>query len=203
MPTDRDTGLSATSAATREAVLDHVDAFNAHDTDRLLTGLHEGIVWATGSDVFRGISELSDVFDEGFWAMRPSLAVQTLVVEGHQAAATLHERLVVDGRPREFDIVVFSRSGTASSERSRCTERAVPNWRREPATAWVGRSRLVRFFQRGVAAHDLVAVPAIAGNWPKCISRSASSRRESRTDRPTRFLVEVAGQAPESVGPPA
>jgi len=93
---------------TRAAVLEHVEAFNARDTDRLLAGLHPDVVWATGSDVFRGIRQLrEELFDEGLWAMRPSLVVRTLLVEGPAAAATLHETLAVDGGRREFDIAVF------------------------------------------------------------------------------------------------
>ena len=85
------------SAATRAAVLDHLDAFNAHDTDRLIAGLHHDVVWTTGSDVFRGSSQLqADLFDEGLWATRPSLAVRTLLVEGEAAAGTFHEALVVN-----------------------------------------------------------------------------------------------------------
>jgi hypothetical protein len=95
-------------AATRAAVLDHLDAFNAHDTDRLITGLHQDVVWATGSDAFRGTSQLrTDVFDEGLWAMRPSLAVRTLLVEGERAAGMFHETLTVNEELREFDIAVF------------------------------------------------------------------------------------------------
>jgi hypothetical protein len=103
---DRDPGASETAA--RAAVLDHVAAFNAHDTDRWIAGLHEDVVWATGSDVFRGVSALrADVFDAGLWAMRPSLTVQTLLVEGASAAGTFHEVLTVDGEVLEFDISVF------------------------------------------------------------------------------------------------
>jgi ketosteroid isomerase-like protein len=107
MHIDPDT-IEEASAATRAAVLDHLDAFNAHDADRLIAGLHQDVVWATGSDVFRGTSQLrNDVFDEGLWAMRPSLAVRTLLVEGEVAAGTFHEVLTVNDELREFDIAVF------------------------------------------------------------------------------------------------
>jgi ketosteroid isomerase-like protein len=107
MRSDPDTTEQA-SAATRAAVLDHLDAFNAHDADRLIAGLHQDVVWATGSDVFRGTSQLrQDVFDHGLWAMRPVLAVRTLLVEGETAAGIFHEALTVDDEHREFDIAVF------------------------------------------------------------------------------------------------
>jgi SnoaL-like domain len=100
--------VEAASAVTRAAVLDHVDAFNAHGTDRLIGGLHPDVVWATGSDVFRGTAQLRDqLFDEGLWALRPSLAVRKLLVEGDAAAGMFHEELVLDGERREFDIAVF------------------------------------------------------------------------------------------------
>lgn len=100
--------IEEASAATRAAVLDDLDAFNAHDTDRLIAGFYQDVVWSTGSDVFRGISQLRrDVFDEGLWVMRPSLAVRTLLVEGEAAAGTFHEALTVSDGLREFDIAVF------------------------------------------------------------------------------------------------
>ena len=97
-----------TADRTRTAVLAHVDAVNAHDTDRLLAGLHPDVVWTTGTDVFRGVRQLGEeLFDEGLWALQPSLAVRTLLVEGTAAAARLHETLLVGGERREFDIAVF------------------------------------------------------------------------------------------------
>lgn len=94
--------------STRAAVVDHVAAFNAHDTNRLLAGLYPDVLWATGSDVYRGSAQLrQDLFDDGLWAMRPSLEVRTLVVEGQQAAGVFWETLVVNDEPRGFDIAVF------------------------------------------------------------------------------------------------
>jgi ketosteroid isomerase-like protein len=90
------------------AVQDHVAAFNAHDTDRLIAGLHPDVVWTTGSEVFRGTGQLrTELFDEGLWALLPSLAVRRLLVDGDTAAAICREVLVVDGERREFDIAVF------------------------------------------------------------------------------------------------
>ncbi|WP_299952787.1 nuclear transport factor 2 family protein [uncultured Modestobacter sp.] len=108
MPVDPDSKGAASPAATRAAVLAHLDAFNAHSTDRLIAGLHEDVVWATGSDVFQGVRQLrDDVFDQGLWAMQPSLAVRTLLAEEETAAAVLREVLVVQEERREFDIAVF------------------------------------------------------------------------------------------------
>lgn len=106
---DLDSGVGAVpgSRATRALILEHVDAFNAHDTERLLAGLHPDIVWATGSDLFRGASELRQLFDDGLWAMGPSLAVRRLLVDGDEAAATLRELLIIEGQPREYEIAAF------------------------------------------------------------------------------------------------
>ena len=104
----RDRGSSETAAATRAAVRDHIDAFNAHDADRLIAGLHPDVVWATGSDVFRGAAQLREVlFDDLLWAMRPSLAARTLLIDGEAAAGMFHEVLTVDEEARAFDIAIF------------------------------------------------------------------------------------------------
>lgn len=88
--------------------MEHVDAFNAHDTDRLLATVHPAVLWTTGTDVFRGADRLRDeVFDDAFWALWPSLRVQTLVVDGDSAAAVLTERITVDGEERSYDIAAF------------------------------------------------------------------------------------------------
>lgn len=91
----------------RSAVLEHVAAFNAHDTDRLLAGFTHDAVWITGADRFAGIAALADVFDAWLWTLGPHLDVLGLVAEETRAAAQLHESLVVDGTRREFDIAVF------------------------------------------------------------------------------------------------
>ena len=99
---------AAAAAATRAAVLDHIDAFNAHDADRLFAGLHHDVVWATGSDVFQGTPQLrAELFDDGLWAMRPSLVARTLLIDGEAAAGIFHEVLTVAEEARAFDIAVF------------------------------------------------------------------------------------------------
>lgn len=85
-----------------------MDAFNAHDTERLIAGLHRDVVWATGSDLYRGTARLrEELFDDALWAMQPSLSRRTLVIEGDQAAGTFREALIVAEKRREFDIAVF------------------------------------------------------------------------------------------------
>ena len=59
------------SAYARTLVAEHLAAFNAHDSARLLAGLAEDVRWATGQDVFHGRDELAELFDDGLWAMRP------------------------------------------------------------------------------------------------------------------------------------
>lgn len=91
----------------RALVADHVDAFNARDRSRLLAGLATDVVWSTGTDTFRGVQALVDVFDDGLWAMQPSLTIMDLLVDGHRAAAQMLEVLKVDGQQRRFMIACF------------------------------------------------------------------------------------------------
>ena len=91
----------------RAAVLEHVAAFNARDTGRLLAGFAADAVWVTGQDRFAGHGELATLFDAGLWALEPHLEVRALICAERDAAAQLHERLTVDGETREFDIAVF------------------------------------------------------------------------------------------------
>lgn len=93
--------------ATRAAVRQHVEAFNAHDTARLLQGLDEDVVWATGSDVFRGRKSLDSVFDDWLWAHEPSLQVVRVVVDGDAAAVECIEHMTVEGQATEVPIAVF------------------------------------------------------------------------------------------------
>jgi len=91
----------------RALVLDHVEAFNTHDRDRLLRGLAEDVVWSTGRDTIRGAEALAEVFDDGLWAMQPSLTVQHLLVDGDQAAVQMSEILNVRGEQCRFAIAAF------------------------------------------------------------------------------------------------
>ena len=91
----------------RELVEEHVAAFNAHDTGRLLAGLTADAVWITGSDVATGREALAELFDDWLWSTEPELSVVSMVADGDRAAAQLHEAMTVDGRRREFMIAVF------------------------------------------------------------------------------------------------
>lgn len=89
------------------AVREHVAAFNAQDTERLLAGFTVDAEWITGGDRFAGVEQLRQVFDDWLWSLAPTLEVRALVVEGDRAAVELVERLTVEGAPREFWIAVF------------------------------------------------------------------------------------------------
>jgi ketosteroid isomerase-like protein len=106
----------ASSQATRDAVLEHLASFNSHDAERVLIGLTETVVWATGKDVLRGRAELVDVFDDGLWDLEPRLDLHTLIVEGDVAAARCTETIVLSGETVQFPIAVFFqvRSGLLS-----------------------------------------------------------------------------------------
>lgn len=76
------------ATVTRDVVLEHLAAFDAHDTERLLATLDDDVVWRTGTDVFTGVDVLRrDVFDDDLWSLAPSLTL--------------------DGVEQSFDIAVF------------------------------------------------------------------------------------------------
>ena len=90
-------------------VEDHLAAFNAHDSARVLAGLAADVQWATGQDVFRGREALAEVFDDGLWELGPALELRTLIAAEDMAAAELVEQLTVGGELRRFTIAVFFR----------------------------------------------------------------------------------------------
>ena len=93
---------------TRDVVLEHLAAFNAHDTERLLETLADDVEWRTGTDLFACAEVLRrNLFDDGLWSLAPSLTLRMLVVEESTAAALLTERLTLDGVEQSFDIAVF------------------------------------------------------------------------------------------------
>jgi SnoaL-like domain len=95
------------AAAVRALVLDHVAAFNAHSTARLLAGLTEDAVWVTGQDVVRDHDGLRELFDDWLWSLNPELTVRTLVTQAGCAAAELREDLGVDEQRQSMNIAVF------------------------------------------------------------------------------------------------
>lgn len=92
---------------TRALVEEHVAAFNAHDTARVLAGFTADAEWITGADRFAGQEELAGVFDPWLWGLRPNLEILAIVADEASAAAQLHETITYYGEPRGFDIAVF------------------------------------------------------------------------------------------------
>jgi ketosteroid isomerase-like protein len=93
--------------STRNAVEEHVAAFNAHDTRRLLAGLAPDAIWITGADKLVGRDALGELFDDWLWSTDPALSVISLVIEEDRAAAQLREEMTVEGKRREFLIAAF------------------------------------------------------------------------------------------------
>lgn len=91
----------------RTVVARHIAAFNAHDTDDLLSTLAADAVWNTGRDTMRGQKALAELFDQGLWELNPSLTVRSLLSEGNTVAAQLDEELTIGGEPRRFVIAGF------------------------------------------------------------------------------------------------
>ena len=91
----------------RAAIEEHLAAFNAHDTARLLAGFAPDAVWITGQDSATGTAELAELFDDWLWSLDPHLETIRSAVDGDTVAAELHERITVDGARREFSIAAF------------------------------------------------------------------------------------------------
>jgi ketosteroid isomerase-like protein len=94
---------------TADLLRDHVAAFNAHDSARVLAGLAGDVVWRTGTDTVRGIAAAEELFDDWLWSLRPSLEIRSLVAGEGAAAAELVERLTHEGQEQVFPIAVFLR----------------------------------------------------------------------------------------------
>jgi uncharacterized protein len=92
---------------TRRAVIEHLDAFNSHDTSRLLRGLHPEVRWETGQEIVVGRPAAADLFDDWLWAMNPRLDLLSLVVDADLAAAECTEHLTAHGDPVQSAIAVF------------------------------------------------------------------------------------------------
>lgn len=92
---------------TRRAVLEHLDAFNNHDTAAVQRGLAADVVWATGTSLYRGRGGLAAVFDDWLWSLTPHLEVTRLIANGPEAALECIETMVVEGTHTAFSIAVF------------------------------------------------------------------------------------------------
>jgi ketosteroid isomerase-like protein len=90
-----------------QVVREHLAAFNAHDTLRLLAWCTPDCVWVTGTDRFEGRPALAGIFDDWLWSLEPTLTVESMIAEGDSVAAELTERVTVDGETRSFAIAAF------------------------------------------------------------------------------------------------
>lgn len=88
-------------------VAEHLKAFNAHDTGRLLAGLAHDAQWITGTDVIQGRQELAELFDTGLWELDPSLDVLRAAAGPGTVAVELLEQMTQGGEVRQFHIAVF------------------------------------------------------------------------------------------------
>jgi ketosteroid isomerase-like protein len=91
----------------RAQVDEHLAAFNAHDTARLLAGLAPDAVWITGQDTVRGRDALADLFDDWLWSLEPHLDPMSTLIDGEHAAVQLHESITDGSARRDFHIALF------------------------------------------------------------------------------------------------
>jgi uncharacterized protein (TIGR02246 family) len=98
------------NAADTEAVIrEHVRAFNDRDLLALLAGFTDDAVWITGSSVARGRTELTELFTAALEQLLPTLTLETLLIDGDDAACQLVERYTVSGHRRMDSIAGFFR----------------------------------------------------------------------------------------------
>jgi len=87
----------------------HIEAFNARDVDGLMAGLSENATWVTGTDSFRGVADLEQLFATAFTELSPRLDVESLLVQGDRVVCELREDYVADGARRTDHIAAFYR----------------------------------------------------------------------------------------------
>ena len=87
----------------------HIEAFNARDLDALIAGLSEDASWVTGTDRFRDIAALGQLFTAAFTELSPRLHVESLLVEGRRVVCQLREDYTADGAQRTDHIAAFYR----------------------------------------------------------------------------------------------
>jgi uncharacterized protein len=93
-------------------VMRHIDAFNAHDLDALMTCFSTDASWATGADRFQGAAALRTLFAGALEALSPRLSLQNLLVQGDQVACELREDYSAEGVDRTDYIAGFFRVET-------------------------------------------------------------------------------------------
>jgi len=101
-------GTAATETA-RAVVLGHLEAFNQHNSARLLAGFTADASWTTGQYFVTGRDGIADLFDAWLWQLQPSLTVMTVIAQHDAVAVELIEELVVDGGPHRYSIAAFFR----------------------------------------------------------------------------------------------
>jgi hypothetical protein len=87
----------------------HIEALNARDLDTLMAGFGEDVTWVTGTDRFRGLAALEQLFATAFTELSPHLRVQSLLVQGDRVACELREDYVAEGVRYTDHIAAFYR----------------------------------------------------------------------------------------------
>ena len=87
----------------------HLDAFNVHDLDALMAGFSDDATWVTGTDSFRGVAALEQLFAAAFRELSPRLHAESLLVDGDRVVCELREDYTVDGAERSDHIAAFYR----------------------------------------------------------------------------------------------
>ncbi len=93
--------------SSRQLIESHFAAFNRHDPTALFEGLTEDVLWATGTDVFNGKVELTELFDDWLWSTQRRIDVMRLIADGDHVAAECVEHMTLDRSPVALPMGVF------------------------------------------------------------------------------------------------
>jgi uncharacterized protein (TIGR02246 family) len=85
----------------------HVEAFNTHDLETLMSGFADDAVWITGRTTARGRTELTELFAGAMEGLLPALTIQNLIVGTDRAACQMVEVFTFDGTERVEHIAGF------------------------------------------------------------------------------------------------
>lgn len=102
---------------TEDLVGAHIDAFNQRDMSALVAGLANDVVWATGTDSFRGRAAVREMLADAIDGLLPRLEVAAVIADRSRAACELVETYVHEGVEHRASIAVFFDFGGVLIER--------------------------------------------------------------------------------------
>ena len=90
-------------------VRDHLQAFNARDLERLISGLSGMVVWRTVTDAVVGRAAVEAFLGDAMSGLLPTLQIRSLVADRDLVACELEERYRHGGVDHQAAIAAFFR----------------------------------------------------------------------------------------------